>query len=88
MERFIHIAAYLANITMMVFAAFIIRESYGAETYVALLLMVPPVLSLLALYHGPDKEERQLTRRLNKARMRKELEEIAPEETDQTKKDL
>ncbi len=76
MDRFIRYAAYLANAIMVIAAGFIAAGAYGHDVYLALLLMVPPSLSLLAIYFGPDMEERRLTRALNKARMQKELDSL------------
>jgi hypothetical protein len=56
---------------------FLLTQAYSARDFMAgFALAVPPVLGILALYCGPDKEERQLRTQLTKARMRKELREL------------
>lgn len=74
MDRLLRIAAYLANAVLIIGASILVLEARGMETYLAMLFLIPPVLSLLVIYNGPDLEERRLSRLLNKARMRKELE--------------
>lgn len=80
MNRLLRIAAYLANAVLIIGALILVLEARGMETYLAMLFLVPPVLSLIAIYNGPDIEERRLTRLLNKARMRKELEDLGKED--------
>lgn len=74
MDRAIRYAAYLANLLMLAGVCFIFIGAYGRDAYIALLLAIPPVLSIIALYCGPDIEERRLARKVNKARMNQELE--------------
>lgn len=77
MERIIRYAAYLANLVLIVAALIIMLKSYGGrDALMASLLTLPPILSLLALYTGPDGEERQLYRDVTKARLRKELKDL------------
>ena len=76
MNRFVIIAAYAANILLILAAGIIAIKAYGDDAYFALLLLVPPVLSIIALRRGPDAEERTLTRQVNKARLRRELAEL------------
>jgi hypothetical protein len=38
--------------------------------------MLAPLLAVIAIYERPDWEERKLERRVRKARLRKELEEL------------
>ena len=49
----------------------------------ALLILIPPLLSLQAIYKGDDREERALKTRVRKALLRKELNEL--KEFDQSK---
>ena len=76
MDRTIRYAAYLVNLLLLAGVFFIFITAYGRDAYFALLLAIPPILSIIALYHGPDIEERRLTRKLNKARMNQELESL------------
>ncbi len=76
MDRSIRYAAYIANIALLLAVGFIVANAYAQEVYIALLFTIPPVLSMVALYTGPDREERYLTRQLNKARMRRELKDL------------
>jgi hypothetical protein len=77
MERIIRYAAYLANLVLVASALIIMLKSYGGrDGLFAGLLTVPPILSLFALYYGPDAEERQLQRDVTKARLRKELKDL------------
>jgi hypothetical protein len=78
MERIIRYAAYLANLVLIASAFIIMLKSYGGrDALLAGLLSMPPILSLLALYMGPDAEERQLHRDVTKARLRKELKDLS-----------
>ena len=76
MGKVIRYAAFLACTIQIIVAAYAFTEVYGHEIFLALLLMAVPVLSLLALYAGPDLEERRLAKELNKARLRNELENL------------
>ncbi|MEZ0225071.1 MAG: hypothetical protein ACAH83_11000 [Alphaproteobacteria bacterium] len=77
MERIIRYAAYLANLVLIGAALILTLRSYGQSALFASLLTLPPILSLLALYNGPDVEERQLQRDVTKARLRKELKDLS-----------
>ncbi len=76
MCRVLRIAAYIANVIMLLVVGYFVTESYGVERFICLLMALPPLLSIAALWQGPDLEERRLGRELNKARMKKELEEL------------
>lgn len=65
--------AIIANILLLAAVAYIMTQAYGRDTLYALLLAVPPLLSIIALKSGPDAEERALTRQLRKARLKHEL---------------
>ena len=73
----LRVLAYIANIGVILFALFILKEAYGPERFLALLLMVPPILSILALRKQGDKEERALKKRIRKAYLRKELKALS-----------
>ena len=81
MERFLRYAAYLANVVLIGAALIMVLHNYGRDSLLAALLTVPPILSLFSLYVGPDAEERQLLRDVTKARLRKELKDLAGERT-------
>ncbi len=68
----------LANVAMIIVTLFIVANSYGGEARMALILLTPPILSILALRKGGDKEERALKARIRKANLRKELDELKP----------
>jgi 4-amino-4-deoxy-L-arabinose transferase-like glycosyltransferase len=76
MSRFIYYLACLANVILLGFALFLFGTSFGEERFLALLIALVPILSLAALWAGPDIEERRLQKQLNKARMRAELAEL------------
>ena len=65
--------AIIANILLLAAVAYIVTQAYGRDTMYALLLAVPPLLSIIALKSGPDAEERALTRQVRKARLKREL---------------
>lgn len=69
--------AILANIVLIIFVFILISTSYGGERFMALLFLLPPILSILAIRKGGDKEERGLKKRIRKALLRKELKEIS-----------
>jgi hypothetical protein len=77
MERVIRYAAYLANLVLIGSALILTLRSYGQSALLGSLLTLPPILSLLALYTGPDAEERQLLKDVTKARLRKELKDLS-----------
>ena len=73
---FFYFLTVFANIALIVFAIMIYSQTYGREAGLVLLLLIPPVLSLLSLRKGGDKEERTLKKRIRKANLRKELDEL------------
>ncbi len=72
----IGILAVTANIALIILALVLFNDAHGSDRIVAALLLLPPILSLIALRRGPDKEERKLKSRLRKANLRKELKEL------------
>lgn len=76
MDRLFYYLALLANILQIAFSSYLFIEGYGREAVLALLLMIPPGLSLVAIHFSPDFEERRLARKLRKAKLRKELEAL------------
>ncbi len=77
MRQPIRIAAYIASILQLIAVGIIMSQAYGArDMMMALLLAVPAVLTIAALYRGPDKEERLLQTQVTKARLRKELQDL------------
>lgn len=76
MDRIVYFAALLANIIQIGFSVFLFMEGYGREAMLALLLLFPPLISIAAIHFSPDLEERRLTRKLRKARLRRELADV------------
>jgi len=76
MDKIIHYAAFTINILLLLFAIYTFLTGYGDNRFFAALLTIPPIISIFALRLGPDLEERKLTHKLNKARMRKELKDL------------
>lgn len=72
----IGILAVIANIALIILALVLLNEARGNDRLVAALLLLPPILSLIAIRRAPDKEERKLQARLRKANLRKELKEL------------
>lgn len=66
----------LANIGLILFSVLLFSQSYGPDKFFILLVAIPPILSMIALRKGGDKEERALKKRLRKAHLRKELDEL------------
>ena len=71
----IHMLALIANIVLIAIALAIYTHNYSEQR--ALFLLIPPVLSIIAMRRGGDKEERQLKKRIRKAGLRKELKELS-----------
>ena len=71
-----HWLTKLANIALILFAFSIFAKAYGPERFLALLFVIPPLLSLIAIRKCGDKEERALKARIRKAHLRKELNEL------------
>ncbi|MGB1077056.1 MAG: hypothetical protein ACPG05_02015 [Bdellovibrionales bacterium] len=82
MAKVIFYGAYIVNILMILAATALFFEAHSNQQALVLLMFVPPVLSMIALRQGADLEERQLTRKLNKARMRAELKKLGVKEED------
>ncbi len=76
-QKIIYWAALLSNVCLLFFGASLFFESYGPERWLVALLFLPPVLSLVALWRGPDLEERKLRKRVKKAQLRQELNSLA-----------
>tara|TARA_R110001592_G_scaffold27763_13_gene102723 strand:+ start:15641 stop:15910 length:270 start_codon:yes stop_codon:yes gene_type:complete len=79
---FLHALTLLANVVVIAVLIIIYLKSYGSERSIALLFMIPPVLSILALRCGGDREERAMKNRIRKAHLRKELKELSEFDTD------
>lgn len=76
MDRFLRYAAYLAALAQLLAIGFLLTQAYGRDVGFFLLFALPPLLTIAALYCGPDIEERRLTRKLAKARLRKALQDL------------
>lgn len=73
----VRVLAYIANVILVIVACFALAESYGAGTYLSMLLFVPPLLSIWALRKQGDREELDLKKRIRKAYLRKELKALS-----------
>ncbi len=77
MDRFLRYAAYAANVLLVVSALVLMLKSYSSrDMLLSGLVMVPGILSIIALWEGPDREERRLRRAVAKARLARELREL------------
>lgn len=77
MSQLVRYAAYAVLGIQILAAAFVAANSYSSrEAILAFLLVIPPILALVALYGGPDREERKLRGLVTKARLRKELQDL------------
>ena len=77
MDRFLRYAACAANVLLVVSAFVLMMKSYSSRDMLfSGLVMVPGILSLLALGQGPDIEERKLRRQVAKARLARELRDL------------
>ncbi len=74
---FVRILAYIANIIMIIVASMALSQSYGSDVFLAMLLFIPPILSILALRKQGDLEERDLKKRIRKAHLRRELNTLS-----------
>lgn len=73
----LRIVVYIVAALQFICAGFVLSEAYGPrDMMLAALLGVLPVLAVLALRCGPDKEERTLQSQVNKARLRRELKDL------------
>ncbi len=77
MDRFIRYAAYAFNAAFLVFVIVVLFNSYNSrDKLLAAATLLLPLANLCALRNGPDREERDLQRALNKARLRAELAKL------------
>lgn len=77
MDRVFRYAAYLTGIIQVLFVLTTLPElNNSSDIMSALFLLLLPVLAMVALYTGPDIEERRLHKQVNKARLRAELETL------------
>ena len=68
----------IANVILLGVCVTIYANTYGDQKYMALLLGLPPLLSIISLRKGGDKEERMLKKRIRKAKLRQELDGLKP----------
>lgn len=78
-----YIVTIIANIALIGLALFFASQAYGDEVYIAVLIAIPPILSLIAMKKCGDREERMLKKRIRKAELRKQLKAL--EEFDTSK---
>ena len=76
MQRFIRYATYLAGAAQLVVTASLFPETYGKGVFILLLMAVLPILTIIALYTGPDLEETRLLKQVRKARLQDELKKL------------
>ena len=78
MDRFIHKAAYFLNAALVIFIFVVMFNTRNSsDRTLAFVVLLVPLVSLCALKTGPDREERQLQREVNKARLRAELAKLS-----------
>lgn len=75
-EAIVYYSTILANAGMIVFALSLIFTAYGDDRMWGVIILFPPFLSLLALSCQGDLEERRLKKRLRKAQLRKQLDDL------------
>lgn len=76
MDKALRGLALLGNVVFLVVVVWLWGRTslFEAETVLSLILMtVLPLLNLWIIWHGPDREERQLRRAVTKAELRKRL---------------
>ncbi len=77
MNLAIRILSWLANIGIVLVLFYVIVESRGGrDAGLALVLLSLPLVNMIALYNGPDREERKLAREVRKAELRRRLAEL------------
>ncbi len=73
----LHSMTMIANLVLIGVMLYLYSEAQGSkDAHVALLFIIPPMLSIIALGKGGDKEEKALKKRIHKAKLRKELDEL------------
>ncbi len=76
MDRIFYYGAYILAGLQLIAMAVMLKEVYSRDLFFVILLMLPPLFTILALCNGPDREERKLQRQVRKARLRQELGEF------------
>lgn len=76
MNLAIRILAWLANIGIILVLLYVVMQSHGRDSGIALVLLALPLVNMIALYNGPDREERGLAREVRKAELRRRLAEL------------
>jgi hypothetical protein len=76
MDKIIRISAYLFNAGLFLVGLLYLIDGYGTESLLGIFMMIASAINLRAIYFSPDIEERRLIRSVNKARLKKELEEL------------
>lgn len=72
----IRYTAYALNILLIIASLYFMTQAYGRDVLYCVLLLLPPVFSIMAIKTGPDLEERRLFREVSKARLRAELDQF------------
>lgn len=73
----LRLLTYVSNMALIVLVFFLLMESYGLDRFFVSLGLLPPLLSLWSLSRQGDREERNLEKRIRKARLRKELNDLS-----------
>ncbi|HIF25908.1 MAG TPA: hypothetical protein EYG18_08100 [Micavibrio sp.] len=76
MDKIFYYGAVLVNLIFVAVVLFILTETRGNETFFAALMLLPPLLSLKAIYCGPDMEERRLAKAVRKAELKAQLAKL------------
>ncbi len=77
MDKFLRFTIYFIACLQIVAAVIVFIEGYSKiDMLVAFAILILPILVIFYLLKGPDREERELKKEVNKARLRKELDEL------------
>ncbi len=76
MDKIVYYISLAANIILLAFSLFTFLTGYGEDRFFSMLLTIPAIFAILEQRIGLDLEERRLARKLNKARMSKELRDL------------
>ena len=77
MAKILYYTAFSVNV-LAIFAIlfFMATQARSHEYLIFIIFLLPPVLAVVALYDGPSLKEKALHRKLNIAKMEKELSEL------------
>lgn len=75
-DKIIYFSAVLTNVLLIVFALYIGMFEHGSDAKIALLFVIPPILSIVAISQNGGIEVRRLKCQVQKAELRKKLKEL------------